>query len=77
LDDRQILAETQAYDRWISLDFLGFSRPNLDLSMGYGGFSLEVFSSRFFPQRSQRGQRLTILEGEGAGLFIAQAYLNF
>jgi hypothetical protein len=23
------------YEGWISLDFLGFSRQNLDLSMGY------------------------------------------
>jgi hypothetical protein len=29
------------------LDFLGFSRPKRDLSMGYAGFSLKNFSSRF------------------------------
>jgi hypothetical protein len=35
------------YAGWIVLDFLGFSRPNLDLSMGYKGFSAENFSTRF------------------------------
>jgi hypothetical protein len=30
-----------------SLDFLGFSRQNLDLSMSYTRFSAENFSSRF------------------------------
>jgi hypothetical protein len=28
-------AKTPADEGWISLDFLGFSRQNLDLSMGY------------------------------------------
>ena len=27
--------EAPAYERWIVLDFLGFSRPNRDFSMGY------------------------------------------
>ena len=36
-------AETSVYEGWISLDFLGFSRPNPDLSMGCAGFSAEVF----------------------------------
>jgi hypothetical protein len=27
--------ESPACEPWIVLDFLGFSRPNLDLSMGY------------------------------------------
>jgi hypothetical protein len=34
---------------WISLDFLGFSRPNLDLSMGYTRFSAEGFFCALFP----------------------------
>jgi hypothetical protein len=34
---------------WISLDFLGFSRPNQDLSMGYKDFSRKVFSWPFPP----------------------------
>jgi hypothetical protein len=32
---------------WNSLDFLGFSRADLDLSIGYEGKSRKVFSSRF------------------------------
>jgi hypothetical protein len=28
---------------WISLDFLGFSRPNRDLSMGYSGQTATKF----------------------------------
>jgi hypothetical protein len=41
-------AKTPDYVVWISLDFLGFSRPNRDLSMGYAGFYAKNFSSRFF-----------------------------
>jgi hypothetical protein len=33
----------------ISLDFLGFSRPNLDLSMGYAEFSLKKFFVALLP----------------------------
>jgi hypothetical protein len=28
---------------WISLDFLGFSRPNPDFSTGYADFSVTIF----------------------------------
>jgi hypothetical protein len=34
---------------WISLDFLGFSRSNRDLSMGYTDLSGRNFFSRFSP----------------------------
>jgi hypothetical protein len=34
---------------WNSLDFLGFSRMNPDLSMGYTGFSLKIFSVTLLP----------------------------
>jgi hypothetical protein len=36
--------ETKVFGYWKSLDFLGFSRPKLDLSMGYAGFSLNRIS---------------------------------
>jgi hypothetical protein len=36
------------YAGWILLDFLGFSGPTRDLSMGYEGFSVEDFSLPFF-----------------------------
>ena len=42
------LQKTPNYGAWILLDFLGFSRPNRDLSIGYKGFSVKNFSSRFF-----------------------------
>jgi hypothetical protein len=37
-------AKTPAYERWISLDFLGFSRPNRDFPMGCAAFSGKNFS---------------------------------
>ena len=47
-------AKTPAHEGWISLDFLGFSRPNRDLSMGYAESTAEIFSSRFFPRVGRR-----------------------
>jgi hypothetical protein len=41
--------KTPGYDRWISLGFLGFSRPKRDFSMVYAGKTVENFFSRFFP----------------------------
>ena len=35
------------YEPWILLDFLGFSRQNLDLSMGYADFSGKIFLALF------------------------------
>jgi hypothetical protein len=35
LDRGRFAAKTPIDGRWISLDFLGFSRQNLDFSMGY------------------------------------------
>jgi hypothetical protein len=37
-------AKTLGNSYWISLDFLGFLRPNRDLSMGYTDFSAKYFS---------------------------------
>jgi hypothetical protein len=39
-----LLAKAPASEGWKSLDFLGFSRPNRDLSMGYTGISSKIFS---------------------------------
>jgi hypothetical protein len=47
LETSRFRRETQAFGGWFSLDFLGFSRSNLDLSMGYTKFSTENFCSRF------------------------------
>ena len=50
---------------WISLDFLGFSRPKRDLSTGYARFSLENFSRRFLAVRSARSGAGARHHGEG------------
>jgi hypothetical protein len=73
LASRHFAAKTPPFDRWFSLDFLGFSRPNRDLSTRYTGFSLKNFSSRFIPGVRIAETRTPILEGDGAGLFIEQA----
>src|SRR5262249_49379233 len=40
------VAKAPSSEGWIALDFLGFSRLNLDFSMGYTDFSVNNFSSR-------------------------------
>src|SRR3984957_14162478 len=47
LGTSRFAAKTLGFGGWKSLDFLGFSRPNRDLSMGYTRFSEDFFSSRF------------------------------
>jgi hypothetical protein len=44
LAGRRFAAKTPSQEGWISLDFLGFSRPNRDFSMGYEDLSLNEFS---------------------------------
>ena len=44
--------EGHPHEVWISLDFLGFSRPNRDFSMGYAAKSVEIFFSRFPGRRA-------------------------
>ena len=39
--------KTPVFEGWKSLDFLGFSRPNRDFSMGYADFSRKFFSWAF------------------------------
>jgi hypothetical protein len=39
LGPRRLATKTKIYRYWIPLDFLGFSRPKHDLSMGYAGFN--------------------------------------
>jgi hypothetical protein len=48
--------ENPDYEGWISLAFLGFSRPNRAFSTGYTRFSVENFSLQFYPLRSPRGE---------------------
>jgi hypothetical protein len=49
LDPAPFVAKTPDYKGWICLDFLGFSRPNRDLSMSYTGKTAEIFFARLFP----------------------------
>jgi hypothetical protein len=52
----QFRHETQTFSRWISLDFLGFSRPNRDLSMGYSGQTATKFFLAPPPLEAPRGR---------------------
>jgi hypothetical protein len=58
---------------WISLDFLGFSRPNRDLSMGYADFSRKFFSHRFWRRESAIGTAPAIWHAERTKLLIGRA----
>jgi hypothetical protein len=63
---------------WIPLDFLGFSRPNRDFSMGYTDFhGKEFFSFPFPPGPGITGIGDKVLACGSAGLFMAQAYPGF
>jgi hypothetical protein len=56
------------------LDFLGFSRPNRDLSMGYTGFSLKNFSWPLCPWAFAAAERKAASEAmRKAEEFIDQA----
>jgi hypothetical protein len=44
LGSRRFAAKTPDFAYWILLDFLGFSRPNRDLSMGCAGISAGAFT---------------------------------
>jgi hypothetical protein len=56
------------------LDFLGFSRLNLDLSMAYRRFSVDDFSTALLSSRKRRGNGdPTIGHAEGIDWFIGQA----
>ena len=55
-------AKRPDYAYWILLDFLGFSRQNRDLSMGYETFSAKNFS-RPLPRRRERRGREHPVEG--------------
>jgi hypothetical protein len=55
LETSRFAVKTPEFARWKSLDFLGFSRQNRDLSMGYAGFSLKNFSWPFSPPGVRSG----------------------
>jgi hypothetical protein len=49
LGPRRFAVKIPVYEGWISLDFLGFSRQNLDFSMGYERKALENISRALPP----------------------------
>jgi hypothetical protein len=50
-----LAAKAPVFEGWKSLDFLGFSRPNRDFSMGYAGFSLKEISRALLSPESSGG----------------------
>jgi hypothetical protein len=48
LGHRRFVAKDPHFEGWILLDFLGFSRPNRDLSRGYAGKASNVFFEALF-----------------------------
>jgi hypothetical protein len=66
LERAHFAAKTLGFGGCKSLDFLGFSRPNLDLSMGYRRFSVKDFSTALLSSRKRRGNGdPTIRHAEG------------
>jgi hypothetical protein len=57
------------------LDFLGFSRPNRDLSKGYTRFSAEFFPRAFVAAKAPLKRRPHDSAGGRAGLFMGKLNL--
>jgi hypothetical protein len=55
------------------LDFLGFSRQNLDFSMGYAGFSAKKISRALLPLDSALEQEPVFLRCRNVVSLIEQA----
>jgi hypothetical protein len=85
LETGRLAAETPLFSYWIFLDFLGFSRPNRDLSMGYKRFSLDGFSpslcllnirtTRSLPSNARPASVENALRK--ADVFMGPTYLGF
>src|ERR1700722_19339930 len=70
------LATKTPIDSYLSsLDFLGFSRSNLGLSMGYTRFSRKKFSSGFSPAFEARGRNGTVLTVRKRRIAHRQSFL--
>jgi hypothetical protein len=74
----RLASKTPIFEGWISLDFLGFSRPNRDFSMGYAAFRGVEF---FVPVSLALKGEAAGAGGRGlcgsAGLFMDRAYSDF
>ena len=74
LGTSRFAAKTLGFGGWKSLDFLGFSRPNRALSMGYTGFSLEKISRALWAAGAARlGYAPAVLACRRAGLDMGRA----
>jgi hypothetical protein len=74
LGTSRFAAKTLGFGGCKSLDFLGFSRPNLDLSMGYTSFSAEDFSTALLSSRKRRRNGGPTIPHAGVmGEFMGQA----
>jgi hypothetical protein len=72
-----VRCETPFFDYWISLDFLGISRQNRDLSMGYAGSIGKKFSRAFSPGASAQPHGGLTLGARRYGSLMGQAYPDF
>jgi hypothetical protein len=62
---------------WISLDFLGFSRPNRDFSMGYAAFCRKKISSALLPPGDAAGGRSRHLTMQKCSMAHRASLTNF
>ena len=63
LDGRGFVLESPENKAWISLDFLGFSRPNRDFSMRYADKSTKIFSYAFLASGAREPSAETVRMG--------------
>jgi hypothetical protein len=62
-------------NRWVVLDFLGFSRPNRAFSMGCAGFSQEKKILAPFSAPGALGRARASGQSQSAALLKPRAYL--
>jgi hypothetical protein len=73
LGPRLFRCEHLNYEGWISLDFLGFSRPNRDLSIGYAAFPTSLFLPAFVVVKEPSERLAHDLAWRRDGLLMGQA----
>jgi hypothetical protein len=73
LGSGRFAAKTPNYERWIVLDFLGFSRQNRDLSMSTRLFRKKKNLAPFFAAAAPERGAKALGHSDGAGSLIPQA----
>jgi hypothetical protein len=73
LESRRFGSKTLVFAYWISLDFLGFSRPNRVISMCCAGFSRNFFRALSWRRKPARALKV---EAIGKGGIAHQAKLT-